>query len=180
MRDGASLVARLNDTSKELGAALTDADAVLKSLDSKKIGGVVDSVSDVAATLRQNRGNIDETLKNASDMMAKLNRSADKVDGVLTSAQSFLGSPGTKGALAQVGDAAQSVKKLADNLDVRIKEISVGLNHFSNSGLREYEGLAIQGRRVLDDIDRVVRSFERNPTQLIWGSKSSLPEYRGQ
>ena len=180
MRDGASLVARLNDTSKELGAALTDADAVLKSLDSKKIGGVVDSVSEVAATLRQNRGNIDETLKNASDMMAKLNRSADKVDGVLTSAQSFLGSPGTKGALAQVGDAAQSVKKLADNLDVRIKEISVGLNHFSNSGLREYEGLAIQGRRVLDDIDRVVRSFERNPTQLIWGSKSSLPEYRGQ
>ena len=180
MRDGASLVARLNDASKQLSGALTDADAVLKSLDSQKIGGIVDSVSGVAATLGQNRGNIDQTLKNASEMMAKLNGSADKVDGLLTSAQAFLGSPGTKSALGQLGDAAQSVKKLADDLDVRIKEISVGLNRFSNSGLREYEGLAIQGRRVLDDVDRVVRSFERNPTQLIWGNKSSLPEYRGQ
>jgi|SRR5271166_25325 len=180
MRDGAALVARLNDTSKELSAALTDADAVLKSLDSKKIGGIVDSVGDVATTIRDNRGNIDETLKNASQMMAKLNASADKVDGVLTGAQSFLGSPGTKSAVGQIGDAAQSVKRLAEDLDVRIKEISVGLNRFSNSGLREYEGLAIQGRRVLDDVDRVVRSLERNPTQLLWGNKSSLPEYRGQ
>src|SRR5574337_1257532 len=132
VRDGAALAARLNDASKGLSAALADADAVLKSLDAQKIGGIVDSVSNVAATVQQNRGNIDQALK------------------------------------------------LADNLDARVKEISVGLNRFSNSGLREYEGLAIQGRRVLDDIDRVVRSFERNPTQLIWGNKSSLPEYRGQ
>src|SRR5574337_1227082 len=180
VRDGAALAARLNDASKGLSAALADADAVLKSLDAQKIGGIVDSVSNVAATVQQNRGNIDQALKNAADMMAKLNGSADKVDGLLTSAQSFLGSPGTKSAMGQIGDAAQSVKKLADNLDARVKEISVGLNRFSNSGLREYEGLAIQGRRVLDDIDRVVRSFERNPTQLIWGNKSSLPEYRGQ
>ena len=61
---------------------------------------------------------------------------------------------------------------------MRIKEISVGLTHFSGSGLRQYEALAIQGQRVLDDIDRLARSFERNPSQLIFGAKPSLPEYR--
>jgi phospholipid/cholesterol/gamma-HCH transport system substrate-binding protein len=60
-----------------------------------------------------------------------------------------------------------------------VKEISVGLNRFSNSGLRQYEALPIQGQRVLDDIDRAVRSFERNPSQVIFGAKPSLPEYRG-
>jgi phospholipid/cholesterol/gamma-HCH transport system substrate-binding protein len=179
VRDGAALATRLNDTSKQLNAALADARNVLGAIDPKKVSGIVDSVSDVVTTVDQNRGNIDHTIKNASEMMAKLNESADKIDGLITSAQSFLGAPGTKGAMTQVGDAAQSIKKLSDDVDVRVKEISVGLNHFSNSGLREYESLAIEGRRVLDDVDRAVRSFERNPSQLIFGAKPSLPEYRG-
>lgn len=179
MRDGASLAARLNDTSKQLNAALADAQSVLKAVDPQKISGIVNSISDVATTVRDNRGNIDNTLKNVSEMAAKLNESADKVDGLLTSAQGFLGSPGTKSALSQLGDAAQSVKKLADDVDVRVKEIAVGLNHFSNSGLRQYEALAVQGQRVLEDVDQTVRSFKQNPSQLIWGARPSLPDYRG-
>src|SRR5271165_3393773 len=179
MRDGASLVTRLNDTSKQLTAALADAEGVLKAIDPHKVSGIVDSISDVANTVRENRGNIDNTLKNASEMSAKLNESADKIDGLITSAQSFLGAPGTKGALTQLGDAAQSVKKLADDVDVRVKEISVGLSRFSNSGLRQYEALAVQGQRVLEDIDQTVRSFKQNPSQIIWGARPSLPDYRG-
>ncbi len=179
VRDGASLATRLNDTSKRLDTALIDVDELLKAVNANKVAGIVDSASDVAQTVRQNRGNIDQTLKNFSQLSAKLNKSADKVDGVLTSAQSFLGSPGTKSALDRVSEAAQSVKKLADDVDARVKDIAVGLSRFSNSGLREYEALAIEGRRVLDDVDRVVRSLGRNPSQVIFGGKPALPEYRG-
>ena len=179
LRDGASLAARLNDTSIKLNAALSDAEGVLKAIDPQKISGIVNSVSDVANTVRENRGNIDNTLKNASEMSAKLNESADKIDGLIESAQSFLGSPGTKGAVTQIGDAAQSVKKLADDVDVRVKDISTGLSRFSNTGLRQYEALAVQGQRVLEDIDQTVRSFKQNPSQIIWGARPSLPEYHG-
>ena len=179
MRDGASLVARLNDTSKELDAAITDAQSVLKAIDPHKVAGIVDSISDVATTVRENRGNIDATIKNATELTAKLNESADKLDGLITSAQGFFGAPGTKGAIEQVSEAAQSIKKLADDADVRVKEISVGLSRFSNSGLRQYEALAVQGQRVLEDIDQAVRSFKQNPGQVIWGAKPSLPEYHG-
>jgi len=179
VRDGASLATHLNDTSKRLDTALIDVDGFLKAVDAHKVAGIVDAASDVAQTVRQNRGNIDLTLKNFAELAAKLNESADKIDGLIASAQSFLGSPGTKGALDQVSEAAQSVRKLADDVDARVKEISVGLNRFSNSGLREYEGLAIEGRRTIDAIDRAVRSLERNPSQIIFGSKPSLPEYHG-
>ena len=179
IRDGAALATHLNDTSKRLDIALIDVDNLFKAVDAHKIAGIVDAASDVAETVRQNRGNIDLTLKNFAELGAKLNESADKIDGLIASAQSFLGSPGTKGAIDQVSEAAQSVKKLADDVDARVKDISVGLNRFSNSGLREYETLAIEGRRTIEDIDRVVRSFERNPNQLIFGSKPSLPEYHG-
>jgi phospholipid/cholesterol/gamma-HCH transport system substrate-binding protein len=179
VHDGAALATHLNDSAKRLDTALIDVDELMKAVDSQKISTIVNSVNDVVATVRQNRGNIDLTLKNFGELSAKLNESADKVDGVLTSAQSFLGSPGTKGALSQVGDAAQSIKKLADDVDARVKDIAGGLSRFTNSGLREYEALAIEGRRTVEDIDRVVRSLGQNPSQVIFGSRPSLPEYHG-
>ncbi len=72
-RDGAVLVGHLNDSASRLDTALIDADSLLKAVDSQKIAGIVDSASEVAQTVRQNRGNIDSTLKNFSDMSAKLN-----------------------------------------------------------------------------------------------------------
>ena len=178
-RDGAVLVGHLNDSATRLDSALTDADSLLKAVDSQKIASIVDSANDVAQTVRQNRGNIDSTLKNFSDMSAKLNESADKVDGVLTAAQSFLGSPGTKGALDRISDAALSIRKLADDVDSRVKDIASGLSRFTNTGLREYEALAVEGRRVVADIDRVVRSLGNNPSQVLFGSRPALPEYHG-
>src|SRR5271169_4848598 len=171
-RNGALLATHLNeDTSKRLDTALNDVNDLAKAIDSRKIAGIVDSANEVVQTVHQNRGNIDSTLKNFSEMSAKLNESADKVDGVLTSAQSFLGSPGTKGAVDRISEAALSVKKLADDVDVRVKDIASGLSRFTNSGLREYEALAVEGRRVVADIDRVVRSLGQNPSQVIFGSR---------
>ena len=179
LRDGAEFVRKLNESSSKLDSAIGDIDAIAKAVDPDKVAGIVNSASEVAETVRQNRGNVDATLKNAAEISAKLNDSADKLDGLIASAQSFLGSPGTKSALGQIGEAAQSVRKLADNVDARVKEISVGLTRFSGSGLRQYEALAVQGQHVLEDIDRLARSFERNPSQLIFGAKPSLPEYHG-
>ncbi len=178
-RDGAALAGHLNDSANRLDTALIDADSLLKAVDLQKIAGIVNSANEVVQTVHQNRGNIDATLKNFSEMSAKLNESADKVDGVLTSAQSFLGSPGTKGAVDRISEAAISIKKLADDTDSRIKDIATGLSRFTNSGLREYEALGIEARRAVEDIDRVVRSLGQNPSQVLFGSRPSLPEYHG-
>ena len=97
MRDGATLTTHLNDTSKRLDTALIDVDAIFKAVDAHKIAGVVDAASDVAETVRQNRGNIDLTLKNFGELSAKLNELADKIDGLIASAQSFLGVAGNEG-----------------------------------------------------------------------------------
>src|SRR5271170_1844320 len=179
LTDAASLAKRLNGTSEKLDATLDQIYGVAKSLDRAKIAGVVDDVSSVADTLKENRGNIDRTLKDAAELVAKLDNSADQLDGLMRSLQSFVGSPDTKGAVTQIGDAANSVRQLADNLDLRTKEIAAGLIRFSGPGLREYEALAIEGRRAVTDLDHLVRSLDRNPSQIIWGAKPSLPEYHG-
>ncbi|WP_158813398.1 MCE family protein [Methylocapsa sp. S129] len=176
----AAIVAKnLTGTSEKLNTALTDFSNLAKAVDSQKIGAIVDNVGKFTQTLDDNRGNVDRTLKDASEIAAKLDNSADRLDGLMASIQNFIGSPETKGALAEVGDAARSVRQFADDLNQRTKELAVGLTHFTGSGLREYESLAVDARRTIGDLDRVIRSFERNPNQLIFGSKPALPEYHG-
>ena len=87
--------------------------------------------------------------------------------------------PGTKGAVDRISEAAISIKKLADDVNSRVKDIATGLSRFTNTGLREYEALGIEARRTVEDIDRVVRSLGQNPSQVLFGSRPSLPEYHG-
>jgi phospholipid/cholesterol/gamma-HCH transport system substrate-binding protein len=171
LADAATLVKHLNETSTKLDAALADLDGMAKAFDAKKVGELMDGAASVGEALKENRGNLDSTLKNAAELTAKLNQSASKIDGLMTSLQGFVGDPNVKGPIGQFGDAAKSIKVLADDIDVRIRQLSTGLVKFSGSGLKEYEDMAVDARKTLGDIDTLIRSIEKNPTQLIFGSK---------
>jgi phospholipid/cholesterol/gamma-HCH transport system substrate-binding protein len=179
LNDAATLAKRLNDTAGSLNAALADFDNLVKAVDTKKIATFVDGADALGETLKAHQADIDSIIKNADELSAKLNHSADKIDGLMASLQSFVGSPDLKGPLGELGDAARSVRQLADNLDVRTKDIAAGVSRFTSTGLREYEALAIDGRRTIDDLDRAIRNFDHNPNEVIFGAKSNLPEYHG-
>ena len=157
-----SALAENSDGLKELMASLGDVGRGLKPF---------------VQTLERNGDNIDAIMKDTRELTAKLNSAATKIDGVLASAQGFLGQPGSKGMFEDVGDAAKSIRKLADNLDQRTKELTAGMKQFTGPGLRNYELLATEGRRTLDEINRTMRSLEKNPQQLIFGAKPQVPEY---
>ena len=85
-----------------------------------------------------------------------------------------------KGTFDEIREAARSIRGLADNLDKRTAELTAGVNKFTGSGLREYEALAAEGRKAVNDISRAVKSLERNPQQLIFGGQQSIPQYNGR
>jgi phospholipid/cholesterol/gamma-HCH transport system substrate-binding protein len=119
-------------------------------------------------------------LDNADSLTRQLNASAGKLDRLMTTLDGVLGSGDSKGVITDIAEAAKSFRKLADNLDTRTKELTAGLNRFTGAGLRQYEALAADGRRTLDELNRTLRSLERNPQQLIFGRKPATPEYSGR
>jgi phospholipid/cholesterol/gamma-HCH transport system substrate-binding protein len=181
INDGALLAKRLSETSVKLDGLIVDADGLAKAVDTKKLAQTLDGINAFATALGQNRGNVDRILKDSAEIAAKLNNSADKVDGLLTSAQNFLGSasgnPDQKGVFTDVAEAARSIKKLADNLDQRTKEITAGINRLTGPTAREYDALAADARRSLNELNRVVHSIQQNPQQFIFGAKPAIPEY---
>lgn len=161
----------------------TDVSNLLRSVDGQKIGRTVDNIDKFAAALGGQSGSVESVLTDAASISKKLDKAADQVEGVLKGVQAFLGSAGGgegQGALADVAAAARSIRQLADNLDRRTSDISAGISRFTGTGLREIEGLAADGRRTLGDLNRTLRSLERNPQQFIFGGKSPIPEYSGR
>ena len=183
LADAATLVGRLNDAAPKLDSALTEINNLAKAVDSAKVGRVVDNAEVFSQTLRERSPDVDKAITEARSITEKLNKSADKIDAVLAGAEKFLGSASGEegqGAFEQIKAAAESVRVLADNLNARTASILTGVGKFTDSGLREYEALAVEGRKALNDISRAVRSIERNPQQFIFGGKPGIPEYNGR
>jgi phospholipid/cholesterol/gamma-HCH transport system substrate-binding protein len=203
LSDGAALTKRLSDTSQRLDSAFVEIERITKGIDGAKVGRTVDNIDKFAAAFGNNAAAADQALKDVAAITSTLRGAADKVDGVLSAASSFLGSNQGegKGAFAEIGatarsfrdlaqslevrsadfgEMAKSIERLARNLDRRTQEITVGINRLTNSGGRDIEALAADARRAANEINRAVRNLSRDPSQLITGGRPPIPEYSGQ
>jgi len=164
------------DGVKDLMGAMADIGKTIKPLTVKleALAGDTDTVVKAVDPAQ-----VKSIMNDAASFSAKLNAAGSKIDGVLTNLNGFLATGDSKGVFGEIGDAAKSIKKLADNLDVRTKELTGNLNRFAGSGLRQYEALAVDGRKTLDEINQAVRSIENNPQQFLFGKRTQIPEYSG-
>ena len=47
--------------------------------------------------------------------------------------------------------------------------VSVGLSQFSNSGLKEFQAFAVDGRRTLAELNKAIKNIDQHPSRLIFG-----------
>ncbi|MGU3537040.1 MlaD family protein [Methylobacterium sp. A54F] len=182
-------LANVESFSKTLADAGPAVSALVRAIDGEKLNRVVDNADRFSAALSHSGPDIEAGLHDARALAAKLSASADRIDGVLRGAESFLGSAsGQSGSstFAEVRDAAISVRDagrafrtLSENLDKRTANIATSFGRLSGSGRREVEALSSDGQRTLSTLNRTVRNLERDPSQVIFGGKPSLPEYNG-
>jgi phospholipid/cholesterol/gamma-HCH transport system substrate-binding protein len=144
----------------------------------EKVNKLVDDNSESLTATTKNIQTLTGTLADSSDSIRaafaavepdKVRSILGNADSAVTKLNNMLGASGGKSMLADISEAARSVKKLAESL-----------NEFSKTGLKQYEGLAVDGRRTLESVDRAMRHLDKDPQSLLFGPKSPLPEYQGR
>ena len=168
---------RLNGTAPKLDSALADASKLMRGIDGDRINRVMEGAEKFTTMLGANSESVDKALKDAPEITRKVSQSADRLDLVLKEAQKLLGDGDTKGVIQEIATMARSIRSLADNLDKRTAEMASGINRFTGPGLRDLEALTSDARKTINDVGRAVRNLERNPSQLITGGRSGIPEY---
>lgn len=181
LADSAQLAKSLNLSASKLDGALEEITRVARALDSNKLERTLDGAQKFADALGRNAGTVDDTIQEISRITDKVSQAANRLDNVMAGAEKFLGGGQdgqVSGLMNEIAEAAKSIKALAGNLDKRTAEITVGINRFTGPGMRDIEALAAESRKAVGDLSRAVRSLERNPSQLLFGGQSNIPEYR--
>lgn len=157
---------------RALNRTLTNADRVIAALDSDRINRAMANIDRFTQSLGDNSANVDQLLKNAAEVSAKLNGMADRLDAML---KSFQGEGGTS-VMQEFAATARSVRTLAERLDTRTAQLTTSISGFTDRTIRDIQSLSADGRRTLSELERTLRSLERNPQRFIFGG-SGVPEF---
>jgi phospholipid/cholesterol/gamma-HCH transport system substrate-binding protein len=106
------------------------------------------------------------SLRNIETVTNTLAQNSERLDKMMAGLENLTGSSDGNG---QIGQAADAIRRLADNLDKRTDEISNGLAQFSNSGLKQFEAFAVDGRHTLVELNKAIKNIDQHPTRLIFG-----------
>jgi phospholipid/cholesterol/gamma-HCH transport system substrate-binding protein len=125
------------------------------------------------SVVADNQTSLHASLKNLEVFTEALAGNAQRIDHILANAESVVGGAETK--LNDMAEAARSVRTLADNLDKSVTEVSTGLARFSNDGLKQWEKLAVDGRRAINTLEQTVKNIDQNPSRLLFGGAPARP-----
>ena len=173
-----NLVARPGEAYPRIAVEPSELQSLLETV--QRLAGRGGEVLDkLDALLDANSPTITASLKNVETFTRTLADNSDAVGNFIHDAAELAHSlkPGAERLDRLIADADRTVKALDPKT---VKSIAGNINRFSQSGLRQYEQLAVEGRQTLDSLNRAVRNFERDPSQVIFGPSSALPEVRGQ
>lgn len=125
------------------------------------------------ALVADNEAVLRVSIKNIEAFTNTLAGNSARIEHILAGTEALIG--GNPDQPGELTEAARSIRAAADNLDKRTGDIATGLARFTNSGLKEWERLAIDGRRTLAEVERTFKNIDRNPSRLLWGGGASTP-----
>jgi phospholipid/cholesterol/gamma-HCH transport system substrate-binding protein len=160
------LLKMVQDLSQKADSFIDRANKLIDD-NSANITASISHIESATAVLGDRNGNFQQTLAKIDP--DKVRSILDNADQSVAKFNAMLSGPESKTLIADFSETVKSIKKLSDNL-----------TRFSNTGLRQYEGLAIDGRRTLENVDRAVRQLEKNPQSVIFGAKPALPAFEGR
>src|SRR5665213_654110 len=104
----------------------------------------------------ENQKAFHEALQNIDTFSGALARNSDRIDKITEGLQNLTG--GVDGKGGEINEAAHSIRTLAENLDKRTAEITVGISKLTTTGTR-----------TLSTIGTAAKNFDANPIRIIWG-----------
>ena len=162
-----SEIHNLMDSVQRLSTRASNVMEKLDKLIEDNSGALTASIKNIetfSQTLADNSEPAGSLIKDSAAFMHTLKPVAEKFDHLISSADKTIKALDPK-----------TMKSIADNM----AGLSANINRFTQTGLPQYQQLAIDARHAVETLNKAVHNFDRDPSQVIFGPSSSLPEVQG-
>ncbi|PYE89966.1 MlaD family protein [Phyllobacterium leguminum] len=130
--------------------------------------------------LAGNAGDVQQIVKEAREMMGRLNAASARADSVMQKVDGLLSENNKDSVVSQTKATLQSIQQTSNTLNSRIGPIADNLQRFSGQGLRDVQALVTDSRRSIQRIEQAITDLERDPQRLIFGGQGNVPQYDGR
>jgi phospholipid/cholesterol/gamma-HCH transport system substrate-binding protein len=114
---------------------------------------VHEALNNANAIIAENREALRKAVADLAVFTAALARNADSIDEVVNNTK----------------QAAASIRDLADHLDKRTDEITVGVNKLTDTATKQITIVGGDAHRAITNIDRAVTDLAKNPQRFLFG-----------
>ncbi|MBJ7415262.1 MAG: MlaD family protein [Niveispirillum sp.] len=138
------------------------------------------SIGTLLANLAQASGNANDTMRNANLLIVDLRRQADtlskQAEVLMATANDTVGKVGrdTTVITAELAKTSKEINKLSASLAGMIEENREPIRDFTATGLYDLSQLLIHLQDLTNNLSRVSRRLERDPTDLLFGGNSGV------
>jgi phospholipid/cholesterol/gamma-HCH transport system substrate-binding protein len=127
------------------------------------LGETIKNARTFSKALADNAQNVSSTLQDVAEIARQMKPVVARLDKFLAAGEQSL----------KAIDPAKLRRITAD-----MASLAANLDKFSGTGLKQYEALAVDGRKAINTLDRTLRSIERDPSQFIFGPSQTTPQYK--
>jgi phospholipid/cholesterol/gamma-HCH transport system substrate-binding protein len=142
----------------------------------KLIASTAKNVESFTTMLSENKDDVAGVIQSARQLSTRFDGLANKLEGAVDQINASLGT-GKDSAVTQAQQAAQSFRRLAEKLEKSVGDQADGLTVQAKRSMKEFELFMADGRRLAENLDRVLQKVETNPSSLIFGG-SQVPGYK--
>ncbi len=138
------------------------------------------AIGTLLANLAQASGNANDTMRNANLLIVDLRRQADtlskQAEVLMVTANDTVGKVGrdTTVITAELAKTSKEINKLSASLAGMIEENREPIRDFTATGLYDLSQLLIHLQDLTNNLSRVSRRLERDPTDLLFGGNSGV------
>ena len=168
----------LSDENRDAVRTILHNLAVVSTMLERRVGDIESAVIDGAAAATEMRAAMSGLVPLIRDMRTGFATITDEISVTLSAARGTVtGLDAEVGRLAdRLGDTTARIGGTAGQLEALVAEARPGMRDFSNSGLYELTQFLIEARELVSNLDRVVRHFDSDPSQFLFGRREGQVE----
>jgi len=173
------------EIASQLVVLVNRANQLLNDKNRTSIQNTLKNLESVSAILANRSTEIEEIIENAHSMMLVLDQTVSQVGGDIAVmseeiSQTMATTRGTVSAVdaeiatvsADLRNALQNVSKASGEAATLISENREAVNNFAETGLYEFTEFLVEGRQLMNDLDRLVRQVEADPARILFGNRN--------
>jgi len=157
------VAARLPDLLDQLNGLLAEVNRALGQT-SEDFSSIV---SDLAVISREAREATPELVARTTAATEDIRRVAETMEGLLETNRDAIGA-----MIDEWTTTASAMRRMADQVEQLVAENRQGLRDFTQGGLYEYTGLALDAQRLVDQLTRITEELERDPARFLFGDRA--------